>query len=209
MLKHANPTNHQIQKNREIKNNMGRFSRYFLFWLLAISTLYGCVTNRTAKNETKSSTVKDLSSSISTTKKVCPIPPLNHEKIPGYRPGGVDPSLSSKALEFISPTLEGNPTFYSSILQQPVKFCGMAKENIVKIKLFASGIYIYEKRYPNPEKPELSLGEAKVKNGIWFFSYDFREVGSRDIIAKGYDSKGTLIATTSQISIFLSDVNPR
>ncbi|MEO0489634.1 MAG: hypothetical protein AAFZ49_08750, partial [Cyanobacteria bacterium J06659_2] len=75
---------------------------------------------------------------------VCPIPPLGYERMPGYQPDSVDPSLSEKSLAFISPTLEGNPTFYLGILQQPVNFCGIAKDNILSVKLFASGAYIYE-----------------------------------------------------------------
>ena len=184
-------------------------SKCLLLCFLAVFTLQGCVTNKAVNNEAKDVAAEDSDSSALTTKEVCPIPPINYEKIPGYQPGIANPSLSSKLLEFMSPTLEGNSTFYLSILQQPVRFCGTAKGNITKIKLFASGIYIYEKRYPNPEKPEILLGETTVNNGLWFFSYDFREVGSRDIIAKGYDSEDNLISTTSQITIFLSDVNPR
>jgi hypothetical protein len=142
-------------------NDMKVSLKYLLFCILTVFTLQGCTTNKNIKSEIKQATPNDPSLSNLTAREVCPIPPINYEKIPGYQPDTADPSLSSKLLEFVSPTLEGNPTFYLSILQQPVKFCGIAKENIVKIELFASGIYIYEKRYlrscTNLNKPDPAL----------------------------------------------------
>jgi hypothetical protein len=180
------------------------------FLLFLVTTLSGCFNDDFNKNiPTVQTNTLSQNSSSEVANVICPIPPIGYERIPGYQPGSVDPSLSQKSIEFISPTLEGNPSFYLGILQQPVRFCGIAKDNIVKVKLFASGAYIYEQQDSIPEEPELLLGEVPVENGLWFFSYDFRGVGVRDIIAKGYDANDQLIATTSGISISLAEPNPR
>jgi hypothetical protein len=188
---------------------MRNISRKSLLLLIFFATIfYGCIINNES-NRKRQSEVSSLPI-VPANKELCPIPPLNYEKISGYQPAHIEPSLSSKKLEFISPTLEGNPTYYLGILQQPVRFCGLAKNSVVKVKLFASGAYLYEKKYPNPENPERLLGETQVeKSGVWFFSYDFRDGdGVRRIIAKGYNSDNQEIATTSEISITLAGPNP-
>jgi hypothetical protein len=182
---------------------------FFCCFLILVCASSGC-TNNNLENETTTSTPianQDLSTAM-VDGKFCPIPPINYEKIPGYNPGNVNPSRSQKPIEIISPTLSGNPTFYLGILQQPVRFCGTAQGTIVKVKLFATGAYLYEKKARVPNTPELLLGETPVKRGIWFFSYNFREVGNRSVIAKGYDSKGQEVATSPEISITLAEPNP-
>lgn len=176
---------------------------------MAAAISSSCSNQNTRQEKVYKSPALSQASPTIAAKELCPIPPVNYNKIPGYQPGKVDPSLSQRPIDIISPTLEGNPTFYLGILQQPVRFCGTAKDNIVKIKLFATGAYIYEKKDPVPAKPELLLGETSVKHNVWFFSYHFRDgEGVRRIIARGYDSSNQVIATTSEISITLAAPNP-
>jgi hypothetical protein len=187
---------------------MKKIQKQILIVGLIIFALSSCTIGKSVKEEPASTPIANSSTSA-ILEEVCPIPPKSYRKIPGYQPDSVDPSLSQKTLQFISPILEGDPTFYLGILQQPVRFCGTAKDSIVKVKFFASGTYVYEKKYPVPAKPELLLGEAPVKSGIWFFSYDFKDgEGVRRIIAKGYDSKNNLVDSTSEISITLAGPNP-
>lgn len=191
---------------------MGKFLRrswIVICVVFMITTVFESINNDLSQADltvSASETVEYLSSGIASS--VCPIPPLGYEQIPGYDPGRVDPSQSDQLLAFISPTLEGNPVFYMGILQQPVKFCGIANGDIERVELLASGAYIYEVRYPDPAEPELLLGEASVENDIWFFDYDFREGGQRQIVANGYNAANDLVATTEPILITLAEPNP-
>lgn len=168
-------------------------------WLLLGITLVAC------SQQTKETTV----TSADGEQPICPIPLVGYDRIPGYQPGRVNPSLSQKSITFISPTLEGNPRFYLGILQQPVQFCGTAKPEITTVRVFASGAYTYEQKSPIPAQPQQLLGEVLVKDGVWFFNYDFRAGNVIDVLAKGYDANDQLVATTSLISISLAGPDPR
>lgn len=174
-----------------------------------VTTVFGCISNDRSQEDLTapvSDAVEVSSSELAHS--VCPIPPLGYEQIPGYEPDSVDPAQSDQLLAIISPTLEGNPSFYMGLLQQPVKFCGIANGDIVRVELLASGAYVYEVTDPDPAEPELRLGDAPIENGVWFFDYDFGEVGRRQIIANGYDAANALVATTGSILITLAEPNP-
>jgi hypothetical protein len=187
--------------------------RYFLLLLLAMAS--GCADNETAKENVvatqptaTSSQVAPAASSGNT--QICPVPLRGYANIPGYQPGRVDPSLSQKAVEIISPTVgNGGPVFHEGLTQQPIRFCGTAKDNIAKVKLFSTGAYTYEQQPPVPADPELPIGEDSVENGIWFVDYDFRDgPGKRNIVAKGYDASDKLVETAVPIIVSIADVNP-
>jgi hypothetical protein len=173
----------------------------------------GCAGNETVREDAVSQPTTASSQSTpapSNNTPVCPTPPLAYESLPGYQPGRVDPSLVQETVKIISPvSVEASSNFYESILQQPIKFCGTAKENISKVKLFSSGAYIYEQQLPEPSNPELPIGESNVENGLWFIAYDFRDgEGRRTIVAKGYDDNGELVETSAPISVTLAGPNP-
>jgi hypothetical protein len=185
--------------------------RWFVVFLVVIAS--GCAGSEPVKEDvvTQSTTINSQATpTANETTQICPTPPLAYESLPGYQPGRVDPSLVQETVKIISPvSAEASSNFYESILQQPIKFCGTAKENIVKVKLFSSGAYIYEQQLPEPSGPELPIGESNVDNGLWFIAYDFRDgEGRRTIVAKGYDANGELVETTAPISITLAGPNP-
>jgi hypothetical protein len=184
-------------------------------WLLLFLavTVFGCASNQSNREDivTQPTAETGQSTSVSSNNiQICPTPPLAYESIPGYQPGKVDPSLVQETVKIISPvSVEASSNFYESILQQPIKFCGTAKENIVKVKLFSSGAYLYEKKLPEPSEPELPIGESNVENGLWFIAYDFRDgEGRRTIVAKGYDANDELVETSAPISMTLAGPNP-
>jgi hypothetical protein len=138
-----------------------------IFVLMCI--LSSCITNNLEKEKTASTPVLTKGSSTSTTdREVCPTSPKNYEKIPEYNPGTVDPSILGKTIEIISPTLLGNPTFYLGILQKTVKFCGIAQSNIIKVKLFSTGAYIYEKNIRFQVSQNCSWVKHRSKVGCGF-----------------------------------------
>lgn len=184
---------------------MGRHTKQFWLSLLILSGLSAC----TRDQATTQTPVPETATEATT--EFCPTPPVDHGKIPGYQPGRVDPSLSKKTLQIISPTLdEGDDRhFHEGLLQQPIQFCGTAKDPIVTVKLFATGAYIYEQQLPDPAEPTLLIGETTVENRLWFISHEFREdaVGKRTIVARGYDANDQLIDET-EIILTIADINP-
>ncbi|NEQ53922.1 MAG: hypothetical protein F6K11_27960 [Leptolyngbya sp. SIO3F4] len=187
---------------------MGRHTKQFWLTILILSGLSACTQNQAATQTTLSPATETVTES---TTEFCPIPPVDYEKIPGYQPGRVNPSLSEKTLQIISPTLdEGDDRhFYEGLLQQPIQFCGTAKDAVVKVKLFSTGAYIYEQQLPDPAEPTLLLGGTTVDNGLWFISHEFREdaVGKRTIVARGYDANDQLVDET-EIILTIADINP-
>jgi hypothetical protein len=192
---------------------MKNFCNQFLAIALTLYALSGCATNDSGKEKVASSGNSSSETVVlpsETPTAICPVPSPDYQKIPGYQPGRVDPSLEQKPLAFISPTFEGDSVAYTlSVLEQPVKFCGTAKDNIVRVELFSTGAYLYEQKNPVPAEPELPLGKSTVKDGIWFLDYDFRDgEGKRNIIAKGFDANNKVVFTTPQILITLAGINP-
>jgi hypothetical protein len=200
----------RIDVNRDMKD----FCQQLLAAILTICALSGCATNDSGKEKiastNNSSSTETAALPSEASMKICPVPPPDYQKLPGYQPSSVDPSLEQKPLAFVSPTFEGDSVSYHlSVLEQPVKFCGTAKNNIVRVELFSTGAYLYEKKYPVPTNPELPLGKATIENGIWFLDYDFKDgEGRRAVIAKGFDANNKVVFTTPQILITLAGINP-
>lgn len=191
-------------------NYTKQFSKQFWLLVLLITSLSGCNHNNaiTQPTESEATTVSETLTATDSPTKICPIPPAG--KIPGYQPGKVEPSLSQKTIQIISPILdEGDRNFYTGLRQQPIQFCGTAKDNIINVKLFATGAYIYEQKYPDPSEPTLLLGEATVENGVWFIAHEFKEdvIGKRYVLARGYDANDQPVEETG-IFLTIADINP-
>jgi hypothetical protein len=131
---------------------------------------------------------------------ICPIPPSGHEKIPGYTAGKVNSSLIQKTLEVISPPNMNLGRGLISDVFTTIEFCGTAKENIVKVKLFTSNAGIKENQISS-DAIKYSIGEATVRDGLWFMSYKFTNRGDRAVLAKGYDKDSKLVVTSSPVTL--------
>jgi hypothetical protein len=166
---------------------------------LAIISL-GCTQTQTTNQSQKAVSGKppENKSFEQTSAKICPIPPTGHENIPGYKAGRVDSSLSQSTLKIISPTASGRA--HINDVFTTIEFCGIAKNNLVKVKLFASNAGIKENQI-SLDAVKNSIGEATVRDGLWFISYKFTTKGNRAVLAKGYDKDGKLIADSSPASL--------
>jgi hypothetical protein len=131
---------------------------------------------------------------------ICPTPPSGYEKMPGYKVGKVDPSLSQNTLEIISPATMALGRALISDVFTTIEFCGTAKNNLVKVKLFTSNAGIKENQI-SLESVKYPIGETKVKDGLWFISYQFTKIGNRAVLARGYDKDDKLVATSSPVAL--------
>jgi hypothetical protein len=173
--------------------------RIIYLMALAISGM-GCTQTQTT-NQSQKTDAEVLSKNQLPEQKsalICPIPPTGHENIPGYKASRVDPSLSQSTLKIISPTASGRA--HISDIYTTIEFCGIARNELVKVKLFSSSAGIKENQI-SLEIVKNLIGEATVRDGLWFISYKFTTKGNRAVLAKGYDKDGKLITTSSPVSL--------
>lgn len=166
----------------------------------------GCTHQQSTQSNNKSKTsISEIPSENNklhqqASSQICPIPPPGHEKIPGYKVGRVDPSLNQKNIEIISPATMALGRGLISDIFTTVEFCGTAKDDLAKVKLFASNAGIKENQI-SADSVNNIIGETSVIDGLWFISYKFTTKGNRAILVRGYDKDGKLVATSSPVAL--------